>query len=607
MPLDQERAQTLASVTTLAELLLWRVRRSPGAIAYRQFEPAKDTWIDYNWRELALRIDSWRLALVALGLERGARVAILLPNSVDAVTIDQAALAEGYVPVPLHVVDNPGSLAYILADCEASVLVLRDLAEWQRIAAAGTELPLLKTVVCLDGQVAPAPPVIGLDDWIEAGKSASGAARMPPLATDLAAIVYTSGTTGKPKGVMLTHANVVANVKGCAERLPLDEGDVFLSFLPLSHTFERTAGYYLPMAAGCTVAYVRSIGQIAEDLMTIRPHALVSVPRIYERFYAALLETLASGPSWKRSLFDAALALGWRRFQAAQGLARPGLLGLAAQVLWPVLEGPVARPVLARFGGRLKVAVSGGAALSAAVSRCFLGLGLPVVQGYGMTETSPVIAVNTLTDNWPETVGRPLANVEVRIGENDELQVRGPSIMRGYWKRAAETAQAFTEDSWLKTGDQADWVEGRIHIKGRIKEIIVTSTGEKIAPADLETAILADPLFDQVFVLGENRPFLAAFVVLNSAAWVNLAPALGVAPGAPGLTDPKAQSALLEHIRATTRTFPSYAVPRVVRATLEPWTIEAELMTPTLKIKRKKLELFYAHEIEAIYAGHGVH
>jgi long-chain acyl-CoA synthetase len=254
------------------------------------------------------------------------------------------------------------------------------------------------------------------------------------------------------------------------------------------------------------------------------------------------------------------------------------------------------------FGGRLRLAVSGGAALSQAISRCFLGFGVPVVQGYGMTETSPVVSCNTPEDNDPASVGRLLEGVEARIGDNRELQVRGPGVMRGYWKREAETTQAFV-DGWLRTGDQASLEAGRVRILGRVKEIIVTSTGEKIAPVDLEQAIVADPLFEQAWVLGEGRPYLACVVVLGAVAWGALARRLGLDPASPdSLRDPTALQEAMRHIDQRTRAFPRHGQPRKVILTLEPWTLENSLMTPTLKLKRTNLQARFGTTIDALYA-----
>jgi long-chain acyl-CoA synthetase len=317
-----------------------------------------------------------------------------------------------------------------------------------------------------------------------------------------------------------------------------------------------------------------------------------------------LQETVADSSHFSQRLFALTQAIGWRRFSRNQHLPNAGASSRWLDaLLFAVLRPLVARKVLAQFGGRLRIAVCGGAPLSQAVAECFLALGLPLVQGYGMTETSPVVACNTPADNWPATVGKPLAGVAVRIGENQELQVRGGGVMAGYWKRPEESAKAMTEDGWLHTGDQAVMEGGRIRIIGRIKEIIVTSTGEKIAPADLELAITADPLFEQVFVTGDNRPFIAAFVVLSRAGLAELLHQLPLDTNeSAALDSPLLQNAVLRRVQQASMRFPAYAVPRIVRITTEPWSLQNGLMTPTLKLKRNALLAHFHTEINDIYA-----
>ena len=605
----------IASVYTLPQLLAYRAARTPMSEAYRAFDPHTNAWVGLTWADTAQRVSTWAQAMTAMQLPAAARVAILLPNGLNAMCADQATLATGCVPVPLHAIDNPGSIAYILADCEASMLFVSQGEQWEKIQAVGTPFPALRAVVITDDAAPlaaqPAPgdgPAVGsLAQWLAgAAQAGSAPAPQPPSADDLAAIVYTSGTTGKPKGVMLTHHNVVSDVKAVLERIAPTVDDVFLSFLPLSHTFERTGGYYLPIAAGSCVAYARSVQQLAEDLKTVRPTVLVSVPRIYERIHAKLLEKLSPTP-WKMQLYEAAQHKGWAWFCAAQGLPAPvaegdHAAGWMAALPWPVLQALVAKPLLAQFGGRVRVAVSGGAPLSPTIAKCFLGLGLPLVQGYGMTETAPVVSVNSLDDNDPACVGKALPGVEVRIGDNRELQVRGPIVMKGYWKRPEDTAKILSADGWLGTGDQATIVNGRIYIKGRIKEIIVTSTGEKVPPGDLELALLADPLLEQAFVVGENRPFIACVAVLKRDEWQRLAGDLGLSPqAADSLNHPSVHRAVLARIEKNTASFARYAVPRAVHLTLEPWTIENTFMTPTLKLKRNNLTAHFAEAIDGMY------
>jgi len=605
-------ALSVTSALTLPELLAARVAATPEGDAYRQFDTASGRWQTLSWAETAARVARWRDALAAMLLPRGARVAILLPNGLDAMSIDQATLALAAVPVPLHAIDNPGSIAYILADCEASLLVVQQRSQWDAIAATGVSLPTLRRVVVAGDWASTAQtaqsalPTAGvlvqpLVLWLAEAQAAGHLSG--PQADDLATIVYTSGTTGKPKGVMLTHRNVVSNVQAVLQRVQPTVDDVFLSFLPLSHTFERTAGYYLPIAAGSCVAYARSVAQLGEDLLSQKPTVLISVPRIYERVFAKLQETLARSP-FKARLLGLTQTVGWRRFRADQGLPadEAGTPRPWDALLWPLLRGLAARPVLARFGGRVRVAVSGGAPLPPAIARCFLGLGLPLLQGYGMTETSPVVGVNAPDDNDPASIGRALPGVSVRIGANRELQVSGPSVMRGYWNRPEDTAKVLSHDGWMATGDQAEVVDGRIFIRGRIKEIIVTSTGEKIPPVDLELAICSDGLFEQAFVVGENKPFIGAVVVLNRAEWQRMAASLDLNPlDETNLVHPKARQAALARMAAATTHFPRYAQPRAVVLSLEPWTIENTMMTPTLKLKRLNLQARFEAELSAMY------
>ena len=608
-------APDFARVETLPQLLAYRVAHTPDAQAYRAFDPTTHDWVHLTWKQAAQRVAQWAQAMVATQLPTAARVAILLPNGLNAMCADQSTLATGCVPVPLHAIDNPGSIAYILADCEASMLIVGQAEHWENIRAIGTEFPALRAVVIVDEDGADSAcaastdgPAVGtLAQWLaSAPRAAELPAPTPPGPEDLAALVYTSGTTGKPKGVMLTHRNVVSDVKAVLERIAPTVDDVFLSFLPLSHTFERTGGYYLPIAAGSCVAYARSVPLLAEDLKTVRPTVLVSVPRIYERVHAKLLEKLSPTP-WKMQLYEAAQNKGWARFCVAQGLPAPQAddnkaAGWMAALPWPLLQALVAKPLLAQFGGRVRVAVSGGAPLSPTIAKCFLGLGLHLVQGYGMTETAPVVSANSPDDNDPACVGRALPGVEVRIGDNRELQVRGPIVMKGYWNRPEDTAKILSPDGWLGTGDQAEIINGRIYIRGRIKEIIVTSTGEKVPPGDLELAVLADPALEQAFVVGENRPFIACVAVIKHDEWQRLAADLGLNPQeATSLHHPSVQRAVLARIEKNTASFPRYAVPRAVHLTLEPWTIENTFMTPTLKLKRNNLMAHFAEAIEGMY------
>jgi long-chain acyl-CoA synthetase len=401
---------------------------------------------------------------------------------------------------------------------------------------------------------------------------------------------------------MLSHRNILWNVEAVLRLVPAYLDDVFLSFLPLSHAFERTCGYYLPMSAGSCVAYARSVQELPEDLLAVRPTVLISVPRIYERLYARLQQQLAEKGGVARRLFDQAAQIGWRRFLAAQG--RAPAPPWSDRVLWPVLQHAVADRLLARLGGRLRVTVSGGAPLVPRIAECLIGLGLPLLQGYGLTEAAPVVSANLLEDNLPESVGVPLPGVEVKIGARDELLVRSPGVMLGYWNRPEDTREAIDAEGWLHTGDQARISAGHIYVVGRLKEIIVMSTGEKVAPNDLEMATCMDPLFDQAMAVGEGMPYVGLLLVVNGEAWRKLAPELGVAPDDPAALRAEAVTRLaLARAQAAAHAFPRYAQPRAVWLTLEPWTIENGLITPTMKLKRSVLAQRFASGIRMLYAG----
>lgn len=586
---------------TLDGLFLQRVERSPDRVAYRYHE-RDGGWRSLTWREMGEAVARWRQALAAEPLVPGDRVAVLLRNCPEWVMFDQAALSLGLVTVPLYTDDRAENAAYILQDAAVKVLLVQDLSRWRRVAEALGEGPCPERVVLLEGRAgagqaaATDPRVVVVGRWLP-----DSAPSLRPRGGDpgaLATIVYTSGTTGRPKGVMLCHSNILTNARGGVGLIDVYQEDVFLSFLPLSHTLERTAGYYLPMMTGSEVAFARSVSQLGEDFQSIRPTVVIAVPRVFERVYLRIQDQLARRSALVRWLFRLAVAAGWRNFLRDQG--RAGWHPLL--VLWPFLRRAFAVPVLAKLGGRLRAAVSGGAPLPAGVAHTFIGLGLPLLQGYGLTETSPVIAVSLLKHNIPESVGVPIGGIEVRIGADDELLVRGENVMLGYWNNPQATARVLEPDGWLHTGDQARIEGGNIFITGRIKDILVLSNGEKVPPADMELAIAMDPLFEQALVLGEGRSYLTALLVLNGDLWGGLARGYGLDPRDPGsLDDPRLLKDMLKRVRAALRDFPGYAKIRRAALVLEPWSVENGLLTPTLKVKRPQVVDRYRDAIDRMY------
>lgn len=589
---------------TLDGLLYQRVRRTPDAVAYRSYDAARKHWTETTWHEVGQAAARWRAALVAEGLQPGERVALQLRNSREWVYFDQAALACGLVVVPLYVDDRPENIAYILRDSAARVLLVQDFAAWKRLVPLLRDHEELKRVLILaEPDTLPNPAdlderVCFVPSWLPADHDALAPRSGDPHA--LASIVYTSGTTGRPKGVMLSHYNMLSIAHAALTMIDVFQEDLFLSFLPLSHTLERTAGYYLPMMTGSTVAYARSVHQLADDLLTLRPSALIAVPRIFERVFVRIQGQLDKQSALARALFRLTTAVGWRRFERMQRRTgwHPKLL------LWPLLKRLVADKITARLGGRLRLAVSGGAALPVPVARTFISLGVPILQGYGLTETSPVISVNLPADNDPASVGVPLSGVEVRVGEDDELLVKTPGRMLGYWNNHAATAEMIDLEGWLHTGDQARVEGGRVYITGRIKDILVLSNGEKVPPMDMEMAICLDSSIDQALIVGEGRPFLSAILVLNPDGWLGLARHYGLDVYAQeSLEDEKLRNHFVTVIRRRLSDFPGYAKVRRVILTREPWTVDNGLLTPTLKVKRALVLEKFADRIEALYAG----
>ncbi len=589
---------------TLWGLFCERVRCTPEGIAYREYDGVAGSWRDYEWQAIAKRTDRFRSALAHEGLTPGDRVAVLLPNSTDWVCFDMAAHSLGLVVVAIYPHDSAASSAFILGHSDARVLIVDTLARWEALHAYRSEFPLLKSVrVRSGGPITTAanarPNLRRLDDILH--EEFPLPAAYPTAPTSLATLIYTSGTTGQPKGVMLSHHALLWNAEAAAAIIPPRTDDVFLSILPLAHAFERTAGYYLAMAGGAAVAYARSAQQLREDLVVVRPTVLLGVPRLYERMYAAILAQV-EGSTLRNALLQRAKALGWRQFEATQH--RGPRLELAAGLAWFALKRLVADRVTASFGGRLRVAVSGGAPLDRSVAEFLVGLGLPVVEGYGLTEAAPVVSANAVEDNLPGSVGRPLKGLEVKLSDQGELMVRSPAVMMGYWKDQTQTERALDAAGWLSTGDMGEIRDGRIFIPGRLKEIIVLSTGEKVNPNLVEAEIARDTLFDQVAVVGDGRPFVAALAVLNIAAWKRLAGDDDVDPEQPNAEPVKTK--ILARIEPLLTTLPAYARIRAVHLCLEPWTIDAGLLTPTLKIKRDVVQRRFAKEIDALYTGHWI-
>jgi long-chain acyl-CoA synthetase len=586
---------------TLDGLFRERVARTPEVVAYRDYNQQHANWRDYTWAQIDRQVARWQAALERDGLKAGDRVGVMLRNSHEWVIFDQAAMGLGLVVVPLYTQDRCDNVAYILNDANCKVLLLGTNEQWKAFATVRDQLSCLVRILTVEAQSAATdePRLKSVEQWLP---DDGGATRhIPRDPAVLATIVYTSGTTGRPKGVMLSHRNILTNAEACLKVVPVTSTDVLLSFLPLSHTFERTCGYYLTVMCGGTTVYARSVQQLGEDLQTIHPTMLISVPRIYERVYTAIKSKLDDGSPLKKKLFKLAVDVGWARFEHQQGRTgwTPRLL------LWPLLNVLVASKIMARLGGNLKAAFAGGAALAPDVSRVFIGLGLPIIQGYGLTETSPVACANSLDDNVPASVGKAVPGVEIKIGDKNALMIKGPNVMLGYWNNEEATRAMVGADGWLNSGDTARIdASGHVFITGRLKEIIVMSNGEKIPPFDIEAAISRDTLFEQVMLVGEGKPYLTVLSNLNHEQWKKFAAEKGFKTDAGALQDPAVEKALVARIGAQMKDFPGYAQVRRIKATLDSWTVENGLLTPTLKLRRSRVMEKFQAELDQMYTGH---
>ncbi|HEX9919198.1 MAG TPA: long-chain fatty acid--CoA ligase, partial [Pyrinomonadaceae bacterium] len=478
VPLSPDEPTTLAEVFTRAA----GRHPKPDALNYKR----DGAWRAISSAELIERAHFIAYGLYALGLRPGDRAAILSESSPEWTLTDAGCQFAGVVDVPIYPTQAPPQVRYILDDSGARVLFVRNRAAFERIYEAIDGAPALEHLVFFEPEGAADVGATTLDELIERGRAV--AREQPQLlaelaravsASDLATIIYTSGTTGEPKGVMLTHANLVTNLIDSSGHLAFSERDIALSVLPLSHVLERL-GMYMYIHHGMSVYYAESIEKIGDNMREVRPTIMICVPRLFEKIYARIQEKAAAGGKLKAGMLAWAVGVGkqWAQL-TVEHQSVPPLLGLKHELASRVVFSKWREGV----GGRMRLFVSGGAALPDEIGYIFLGAGLPIVQGYGLTETSPVIAAGTLEDNRIGTVGRPIKNVEVRIATDGEIETRGPNIMRGYYKKPAETRAVFTADGWFKTGDIGILdPDGFLKITDRKKELFKTSGGKYIAP-----------------------------------------------------------------------------------------------------------------------------
>lgn len=557
-------------------------------------------WRAVSYAALYERIRDVAAGLAALGVERGSMVGLMSTNRSEWPIADLAIQSLGAATVPIYPTLEAGQVAHIVEDSEVHVVIVENEDLLRRVEAARANAPGIQHLVVIEGSTggeevrdfesvertgAGGP----LPDWEEGWRSLGR--------DDVATVIYTSGTTGLPKGAVLTHGNILANIEGILEALPLRSDDVFLSLLPLSHVFERTGGQYTALFLGASIYYAESVEKVPDNLREVRPTVVPSVPRLYEKMYDRVQKRIAEAPAPRRRLFEAAIAAGRRRYEVEKS---GGTVGRGLALRLRLYDRLVFRKLRDVVGGRLRFFVSGGAKLNPEIGEFFYAAGVSIIEGYGLTETSPVVSCNRLGRLRFGTVGEPLANVEVRISPEKEVLVRGPSVMRGYLNNEAANAESFTEDGFFRTGDIGDFdEEGYLRITDRAKNLIVLSTGKNVAPQPIETALVARPHISQSVLLGDGRKYVSALIVPDYEA---LRKTLGTdAPDERLAEDARAREVIGADIEAATREFAAYERPK--RFALLPRELsesEGEL-TPTLKVKMRVVRERFAGTIESLY------
>jgi len=550
---------------------------------------------DGTWQQLTrIAVQHWVLRVAAWlldqGIKPGDRVGVLGHNSVEWLLADFAILRIGAVTVPAYFTDPPEAIEYVFNDAGCKLV----------LAEAGEQLAKLKNIDL------PVFPFRGDEgDSIESvSRDVAWDGTLETTTLDrnsLATLIYTSGTTGNPKGVMLSHGNLLSDVQAGLGGVPVFPDDLFLSFLPVSHAFERTVGHFLAVASGAAIAYADDVTTLMRDMPEVKPTVMISVPRLYEKIYAGVNDKVVKGPAAKRWLFNQAQALGAERFELSQ--KGESLTGGKA-VAWNILDHLVNAKLRDKMGGRLRLFVSGGAALSPTIARFLLAADITVLPGYGLTESSPVLTVNIEGKIKPETVGPALPGVSLRLAEDGELLASGDMVMQGYWNRPEDTAQVLDDDGWLHTGDIAEIDDdGYVRIVDRKKEIMVLSNGENVPPAVVEQQLTHDPCILQAMVIGDDRPHLTALLVPDvehlAEAWKQ--DWQGELPVDWPASD-KVHDWLYSRMKDHCRTLPGFMHVTDFALVEEEWTQENGLLTPTLKLKRRKILELHSEEVAGLYS-----
>ncbi|HLW82961.1 MAG TPA: long-chain fatty acid--CoA ligase [Candidatus Acidoferrales bacterium] len=576
-------------------------RPNPRAQMYRASE---GNWQAYSSAEMLRRVAGLSKALTDLGVVAGDRVGIFAPNSPEWHVVDFAVLGVGAVDVPIYFNESPERLTYIWNDAGAKVAIVAGADQARKLAACRANLPALEKIISLN-----APDELR-HDFLDYASLIEGSGE-PEIAEyrrraalnksgQLATLIYTSGTTGEPKGVMLTHANLTSNAIDATSTIGYFADDVQLSFLPLSHVYERIFDY-TALFHGVSVAYLEKIEDLATALREVRPTIAAAVPRVFEKSYANILAKGHEEKGVRRKIFDWAIRVA---ANAAPWKAYSEKPSLSIRAKWNVANRLVYSKIREGVGGKLRFFYSGGAPLECALAEFFWTIGLPLYQGYGLTESSPVISTNTPVSNKVGTVGRPIRNCEVKIAEDGEILARGPNIMRGYYKKPDATREALTPDGWLRTGDIGHLdADGFLVITDRKKELIKTAAGKFVAPAPIENKLKTSPYISSAMVVGDRRKFVSALLVPNVAAIEAKARAESVNLDANSIcTNPWVRDLIAKEIERLTENFAQFEKPKRFALIEKDFSFADGELTHTLKLKRRVVEERYHDIIEGLYA-----
>lgn len=567
------------------------------------------SWVDVSWGRLATVYKDVARGLIQLGLGKGDSIAILSENRPEWAFADLGIYATEGVVVPLYWTLTPSQIRYILKDCEAKAIFVSNEEYLDRILKIREDLPDLRTVILFDPIPSRTLPegVMLLDELLALGHDAPrevwemlGRSIAGGRSSDLATVIYTSGTTGEPKGVVLTHDNFLSNVRGVLQVIEVSESDSCLSFLPLSHVFERIA-LYLFLFVGGLIHYAESIDTVVDNMSEVHPTILVSVPRIYEKAFGRILDRVRASSFIRRMIFAACLRIGSKvsqRLQAGQPVE--GVLASGHRIA----DKLVFAKLRATFGGRIRLMISGGAPLNKNIAEFFHAAGLLILEGYGLTETSPVISANFVDSLRFGTVGHPIPGVEVKIAEDGEILARGPNIMVGYYNRPEETAEAIDPDGWFHTGDIGHIDDdGFLVITDRKKAIIVTAGGKNVAPAGIENALSADKFINQAFAYGDARKFISALIVPDWERVEKYAEEHKVKykTRAELCDHPVITGLIQKRIDAALEEFAPFERVKKFKILEQEFSQEDGEVTPTLKLKRNEITRKYWKELDSLY------